>query len=72
MTWRLVLEDGSGVGYGSGVVQLLEAMTLTRSGARLLAYVPARILDGAYRVVARHREKLGRLVPDGPGPRRFP
>jgi hypothetical protein len=26
----------------------------------------------AYRLVARNRHRLGRLVPDGPGPRRYP
>jgi hypothetical protein len=25
-----------------------------------------------YRLVARNRHRLGRLVPDGPGPRRYP
>ena len=25
-----------------------------------------------YRLVARNRDRLGRLVPDGPGPRRYP
>jgi hypothetical protein len=25
-----------------------------------------------YRLVARNRERLGRLVPDGPAPRRYP
>ena len=28
--------------------------------------------SAAYRIVARNRHRLGRLVPDGPGPRRYP
>ncbi len=35
-------------------------------------WVRGTVPDAAYRFVARHRELLGRLVPDGPGPRRFP
>jgi len=71
-TWRLALQDGSVVGYGAGGVQLLEAVRLTRPIGHALAYVPAAILDRIYDVVARSRGTLGRLVPDRPGPRRFP
>jgi predicted DCC family thiol-disulfide oxidoreductase YuxK len=28
--------------------------------------------DAVYGLIARHRDKLGKLVPDGPGPRRRP
>jgi hypothetical protein len=31
-----------------------------------------RLPDALYRLVAGHRDLLGRLVPDGRGPRRFP
>ncbi|CAN5813619.1 hypothetical protein BH18ACT13_BH18ACT13_03420 [soil metagenome] len=60
------------VGYGAGAVRLLETMALTRRAARVLARVPDPILESAYRLAAEHREKLGRLVPDRPGPKRFP
>jgi hypothetical protein len=36
------------------------------------AVVRGRVPDALYRFVARHRAVLGRLVPDGPAPRRFP
>jgi hypothetical protein len=36
------------------------------------AWVRGRIPDAIYRVVAGHRDLIGRLVPDGPAPRRFP
>jgi hypothetical protein len=31
-----------------------------------------RLLEAGYAVVARHRRLLGYLVPDAPGPRRYP
>ncbi len=30
------------------------------------------LLNGPYDLVSRHRGRLGRFVPDGPAPRRFP
>jgi len=53
-------------------VELLETMSLTRRAGGLLAHVPGGILDRAYEVVANQRGRLGRLVPDRPGPRRYP
>ncbi|MFO7573010.1 MAG: DCC1-like thiol-disulfide oxidoreductase family protein [Gaiellaceae bacterium] len=71
-TWRLARVDGSLAGYGSGVPGLLSAMRLTRPFGRALALVPAGALDAAYRFVARNRSNLGRFVPDGSAPKRFP
>ena len=71
-TWRFVHPDGSLVGYGSGVPDLLEAMRLTHSIGRLLGRVPDGVLDTLYALGARNRTALGRLVPDGRAPRRFP
>jgi hypothetical protein len=70
--WHLAFPDGATVGRGTGGVGLLGAMSVTRPASRVLAHVPGGILDRAYEVVASHRGRLGRLVPDGPGPRRFP
>jgi hypothetical protein len=47
-------------------------MRLTRPAGRLLAAVPDRVLDALYGPVSRHRSLLGRLVPDGRAPRRYP
>jgi hypothetical protein len=47
-------------------------MALTRPAGRALALVPGGALDAAYDVVARLRGSLGRIVPDGPPPRRYP
>ncbi len=71
-SWHLVLGDGSLVGYGTGGVELLRSMRLTRPAGRLLAALPDRVLDALYGLVARHRGLLGRLLPDGPAPKRFP
>lgn len=47
---------------------------LVRRDGSLLGYggVRGRIPDAVYAFVARHRGLLGRLVPDGCAPRRFP
>ena len=71
-SWRFVHRDGSLAGYGAGVVYLLRALRLTRPAGRVLSVVPDRALDAAYRAVARRRSLLGRIVPDGPAPRRYP
>ena len=67
-----MLPDGTVAGYGSGLVALTRSMRLTRPAFRLLALLPERALAAAYRVVSARRGLLGRLVPDGPAPRRFP
>jgi hypothetical protein len=69
-TWRLVLPDGTLRGRGTGGVDLLRSMRLTRPLGRALAAVPPRALEAAYDLVARNRGRLGRFVPDAPGPRR--
>lgn len=69
-TWRMVRPDGSLTGYGAGISDLLQAMRLTRLVGRLLGRVPDGALEAFYRVIARNRGVLGRLVPDGPAPRR--
>jgi predicted DCC family thiol-disulfide oxidoreductase YuxK len=71
-TWRLARLDDSLTGYGAGVPELLRATRLGRPAGRLLGLVPAGALDAAYRLVARNRSRIGRLVPDGPAPRRYP
>jgi hypothetical protein len=35
-------------------------------------WIRGRVPDAIYGFVARHRDVLGRFVPDGPAPRRFP
>lgn len=71
-TWRLVRRDGTLTAYGSGGVELLRSMAATRPAARALAVIPVSLLNRLYGVVARNRQRLGRIVPDGEAPRRFP
>lgn len=52
----------------------LASWRLVRRDGSLVGYggVRGRVPDVLYRLVARHRDLLGRFVPDGPAPRRFP
>ena len=52
----------------------LESWRLVRPHGRPLSHlgVRGRIPDAVYRAVSERRELLGRLVPDGPAPRRYP
>lgn len=34
--------------------------------------VRGRLPEALYRLIARHRDRLGRIVPDGAAPRRYP
>jgi predicted DCC family thiol-disulfide oxidoreductase YuxK len=70
-TWRLVTGDVT-VGHGRGAVELVRSLGLTRPAARILRAIPPPALDSVYELVARHRSRLGRFVPDGPAPRRYP
>jgi predicted DCC family thiol-disulfide oxidoreductase YuxK len=71
-TWRLASTDGSLSGFGAGAPELLQAMGVTRPLGRLLGTIPDAMLDRAYGLIARNRGTLGRLVPQGPAPRRYP
>ena len=72
--WWLVLTDGTPLpgDRGAGVVLLTE-LRLTRPLGRLLRTLRAsRLVDRLDTLIARHRGRLGRAVPNGPGPRRYP
>jgi hypothetical protein len=72
--WWLVLRNGTPVpGDGGGGVALFSELRLTRPLARLLRALRASpLLDALDKLVARHRGALGKLVPEGPAPRRYP
>jgi len=72
--WWLVLNDGTPVpGDRGGGVALLAEVRLTRPLSRFLrALRLSRLVDASDRLVSRHRGRLGRLVLDGPAPRRYP
>jgi hypothetical protein len=72
--WWLVLRDGTLIrGDEGGAVRLLAEIGWTRALAAALRrgrLSPA--LDAIDRVMARSRQHIGRFVPDGPAPRRYP
>jgi len=72
--WWLVRRDGTIVaGDGGGGVELLLELSLTRRLGRVLEKLGASpLLDALDQLASRRRGQLGRLVPDGPAPRRFP
>jgi len=72
--WWLVLRDGTPVpGDGGGGVTLFAEIRLTRPLGRVLrAFRAAPLVDALDKVIARYRTRLGRFVPDGPAPRRYP
>jgi hypothetical protein len=72
--WWLVLRDGTPIaGDRGGGVALFSHLRLTRRLAGVLRAIrAAALVDALDRLVARHRSRLGRFVPEGPGPRRYP
>lgn len=60
-------------GVGGGGVLLLAEIQLTRPLGRVLRTLRlSPVIDGLDRVLARYRQRLGRFVPEGPAPRRYP
>jgi hypothetical protein len=72
--WWLVQRDGTPIaGDAGGGLAVLAEVRLTRPAARVLRALHAGVLiDGLDTVLARNRGRLGRVVPDGPAPRRYP
>ncbi len=60
-------------GDEGGGVALLRELRLTRPvGALLHATRLSRAVDAFDRALARYRKHLGKIVPDGEAPRRYP
>jgi hypothetical protein len=72
--WWLELRDGRPIaGDGGGGIALFAEMRLTRPLATVLRALRASTLvDALDKLVARHRSRLGHVVPEGPVPRRYP
>ena len=65
-SWHL-LRDGHRASGGEGLGELVGLLPLTRPFGPALRRLP---LAAIYGVVASQRRRLGRVVPDGPAPRR--
>jgi hypothetical protein len=72
--WWLVLRDRTLVaGDDGGGVMLLASMRRTRWGGHGLRTLRlSSLIDALDHVLARHRKHLGRFVPNGAGPLRYP
>ena len=72
--WWLVLRDGTPIaGDAGGGVALFAQVRLARPLGRVLRTLHASaLIDALDKVVAHHRGRLGRFVPEGPAPRRYP
>ena len=69
-----MLRDGTPIaGDAGGGVALFTEVRLTRLLGRVLRRLHASaLLDVLDKAAARHRGRLGRFVPEGPAPRRYP
>lgn len=72
--WWLVPRDGTPIaGDAGGAVALFAEVRLTQPLGRVLRMLHASpLLDALDKVVARYRGRLGRFVPEGAAPRRYP
>jgi hypothetical protein len=72
--WWLVLRDGTPVaGDGGGGVMLFAELRLTRPLGRVLGALRlSPLVDLLDKALSRCRKHLGRFVPEGSAPRRYP
>lgn len=70
----IVLHDGSPVaGNDGGGLTLLSQLSLTRRiGLILQALKLSSVIDVLYKLIAHYRGALGKLVPEGIAPHRYP
>jgi hypothetical protein len=69
-SWHLARPGGRFSSRGAAGIDLLDALGFSSlSRAAVHASGP---IERLYDVVAERRDKLGRFVPEGPAPRRFP
>ena len=73
-SWWVVRCDGIPIASkrGAGMVLITEIRLTRPLGRGLRAIGLSRFVDALDALVARHRGRLSRLVPDGPAPRRYP
>ena len=73
-SWWVVRRDGMPVAgkRGAGIVLLTELRRTRLLGRVLDAIALSPLIDAIDTLVARHRARLSRFVPDGPAPQRYP
>jgi len=69
-SWHVRWPDGRVTSRGAAAIDLLR--TLGHPGSATAATRLAEPIERLYSFVAEHRDTLGRFVPDGPAPRRYP
>jgi len=69
-SWHLVHPDGRYTSRGGGGIDLLAALGYSRASVAAARWSGS--VERAYTFVSTHRDTLGRFVPYGPAPRRFP
>lgn len=72
-SWQFVFPDGRRLMSGEATVELLTRMARTRWLGRALSFLHLTpLVELLYLAVSWGRPHLSRVVPDRPGPRRFP
>jgi predicted DCC family thiol-disulfide oxidoreductase YuxK len=72
-TFHVIARDGSGFSGGAAVCATFASMRGTAWLGRALARMPLRpLVDLFYAALVKSKGVIGRLVPDAPGPERWP
>ncbi|MCA1650273.1 MAG: DUF393 domain-containing protein [Acidobacteria bacterium] len=73
-SWWVVRRDGMPIAgkKGAGIVLLTEMRPTQPVGRTLDGIGLSPLIDAVDALVARHRARLSRFVPDGPAPQRYP
>lgn len=72
-SWQLIECDGTRLTKGPAAVRLMELLRWTRWLGRLCRLRPlTRLVGWIDHAISVNRPRLSRLVPRGPGPRRWP
>lgn len=72
-SWQLIEPDGRRLTHGDALMRLLELIRPTRRlGRALRAARLTRLATAVDRLISRSRPYAARVVPDRPGPRRWP
>lgn len=72
-SWQLIEPQGARLTKGAAAVRLMQILKPTRWIGKLCSPRPLTWLVGAFdHLISISRPKLSKIVPKGPGPRRWP